>query len=261
MERISLLNKFYDGDTEDQRLIRSRHGQLEFFTTMHYIHQMVPENGRILEIGAGTGRYSIALAKEGFPVTGVELADKNYEKLVEYGKAVKTFTPYQGDALDLSVFPDNSFDLTLILGPLYHLYDRNDQIRAIREAIRVTKLSGIIMAAFLSVHAIIYDNYLQGNTLFGLDENFTSDYQVRHFTDQLFTGFNIDEFESLFTAEPVEWITTAATDGLLELAEDRKDFAMSDQDFAAFADYHLHHCERRDLLGCSSHLLYICRKK
>ena len=99
-----------------------------------------------------------------------------------------------------------------------------------------------------------------GNLHSGLEENFTADYQVKHFPDQLFTGFNVDEFEALFDGLPVEKITTAAVNGILELAEDRKDFVMSDEEFALYADYHLHHCEKRELLGSSSHLLYIGRK-
>jgi hypothetical protein len=52
-----------------------------------------------------------------------------------------------------------------------------------------------------------------------------------------------------------------AADTILELARDRNDFVMSDEDFEAFAKYHLATCEVRELLGSSSHLLYICRKK
>lgn len=78
---------------------------------------------------------------------------------------------------------------------------------------------------------------------------------------QLFTGYDIAEFEKLFAEKGVEYLTTAAVDSVLELAEGRSDFAMSDEEFEAFAKYHLATCEKRELLGCSSHLLYICRRK
>ena len=255
-----MINGFYNGYIEDTRLSRSRHGQLEYITTMKYIHQMIHEQSSIIEVGAGTGRYSIALAKEGHNVTAIELAKSNLELLRQNSKGLESVTSYQGDALDLSRFQDNTFDLTLVLGPLYHLFDERDQQKALDEAIRVTKEGGIMMVAFLSVHAILFDNYLQGDLCAGIEENFTEDYQAKHFTEQLFTGFNVDEFEALFRNKPVERITTVATDSILELAEGRADFAMSDEDFRAFAKYHLNNCERRELLGCSSHLLYICRK-
>ena len=97
--------------------------------------------------------------------------------------------------------------------------------------------------------------------LHGLKENFDSDYNVRHFKEQLFTGFDICEFEDLFTDKEVDHITTVAVDNVLEIAEQRTDFSMSDEDFKAFADYQMHICEKREMLGNSSHLLYICRKR
>lgn len=48
---------------------------------------------------------------------------------------------------------------------------------------------------------------------------------------------------------------------VLEIAERREDFSMTDEDFKAFADYQLHICEKREMLGSSSHLLYICKKQ
>ncbi len=48
---------------------------------------------------------------------------------------------------------------------------------------------------------------------------------------------------------------------ILEIAEAKPDFSMTDEDFKAFADYQLHICEKREMLGNSSHLLYICRKR
>ena len=66
--------------------------------------------------------------------------------------------------------------------------------------------------------------------------------------DELYQASNydgyVDEFEALFRNKPVEWITTVAADSILELAEDRKDFAMSDEDFSAFAKYHFYICKK-----------------
>ena len=170
----------------------------------------------------------------------------------------------QGDALDLSRFGDDSFDLTLCLGPLYHIYDRADMDRALNEALRVTRPGGVLMAAFLSVHAILYANYLQApphDFRAGLAENFDEGMKPRHFPEQAFTGFTLREMEDLFAGKPIEPLAIVSTDGGLEIAEDRADFCLSDEDFKAFAAYHLHHCQDRELLGLSSHLLYICRKR
>ena len=260
MDRKEMINDFYTGYNEDIRLFKNRRGQLEMLTTMHYIHKVLPEPGAVLEIGAGTGRYSIALAKEGYQVSAVELAEQNFELLRKNSEGMDNLQAIRGDAVDLRFLPDDRYDLTLLLGPMYHLYNKEDQLAALREAIRVTKPGGYILTAFLSVYAILTDNYLRGNLLEGLRENFTEEWQVRHFQEQLFTGFEIPEFEALFRDLPVTQLAVAAANGVLELAEGRADFQMSDAEFEAFAKYHLHFCERRELLGSSSHLLHLCQK-
>lgn len=258
-----MINKFYGQSDEDTRLLRSRHGQLEYRVTMEYIHKYLKRGDRVLEIGAGTGRYSVALAREGFRVSAVELVESNLDALKKNAAGLPDIEAFQGDALDLSRFPEASFDVTLLFGPMYHLYEKADQHRAIDEAIRVTRPGGTILTAFLSAHAIICTNYLYDwvPTTQGIKENFDGEYRVKHFKEQLFTGFDVCEFEALFADKPVEHITTVATDNVLEIAERRADFSMTDEDFEAFADYQLHICEKREMLGNSSHLLYICKRK
>ena len=62
------------------------------------------------------------------------------------------------------------------------------------------------------------------------------------------------------TFQQLKYITTVAVDNTLELAEGRADFKMSEEEFTLFVKYHLATCEKRELLGSSSHLLYICKK-
>jgi SAM-dependent methyltransferase len=228
---------------------------------MDYIQRFAFPGASVLEVGAGTGRYSVALAKEGFRVTAVELVESNFALLRKNGGGIRGLQAVRGDATDLSRFADESFDVTLVLGPMYHLYDRADIHRAIDEAIRVTKKNGVAFFAFLSVFGIMYANYLQGNWALGQEENFTADYKVRHFKEQLFTGYDVTEFEGLFREKPVKWITTAGVDGLMEPIEKRPDFSMTDEEFEALAEWYLAFSEKRELLGNTNHLLYICRKQ
>lgn len=261
LTRIEILSSFYDQANEDGRLQKNRHGQLEYYTTMNYIHRYAAKRSRILEVGAGTGRYSIALAKEGMDVTAVELVESNLAVLKENSKGIENIRSFQGDATDLSRFADNTFDVTLVFGPMYHLYEADEVNRAIDEAIRVTKPGGVILFAFISVFAIMYANYFYGNWAEGLEENFTVENKVKHFKEQLFTGYDVVEFEKLFQKKPVKWLTTTGVDGLLEPIEKRPDFSLSDEDFRALSEWYLAFSEKRELLGTTSHLLYICRKQ
>ncbi len=259
--RKEIVSSFYGQFDEDGRIARSRHGQLEYCTTMSFIHRYAPERSRVLEVGAGTGRYSIALAKEGMDVTAVDLVESNIAVLRENSRGMANIKAFQGDATDLSLFPDDSFDVTLFFGPMYHLYEADEVNDAIDEAIRVTRPGGVILFAFLSVFAIMYANYFYGNWAEGQAENFTEDYRVKHYKEQLFTGYDVAEFEDLFRGKPVEWITTAGVDGMLEPIEKRQDFSMTDEEFSSLAEWYLNFSEKRELLGNTNHILYICRKQ
>ena len=259
--REEIVGKFYTQYEEDGRLERTVHGRLEYATTMNYIHRYAKASSKVLEVGAGTGRYSIALAKEEMDVTAVELVEKNLEILREHSKGISNIRSYKGDATKLDMLDDDTFDVTLVFGPFYHLYEMDEINKAIDEAIRVTKPNGVIMFAFISVYAIMYSNYFYGNWSLGQDENFTSDFKVRHFKEQLFTGYDVAEFEKIFEEKPVTWITTTGVDGLIEPIEHRPDFSVSDEDFKKLSDWYLTFCEKRELLGNTNHLLYICKKK
>ena len=131
-KELTELEKHYNKFNEEKRLGR-RHGQVEYRITMEYIHRYLKElqNPKILDVGAGTGRYSVALAEEGYDVTAVELVKYNLGILKSKGSSVKA---YQGNALKLSRFADETFDVTLLLGPMYHLYTFEDKVKALREA-------------------------------------------------------------------------------------------------------------------------------
>ncbi len=146
MKENQYLIDYYNSYDESSRL-ESKHGTVEFLTTMRYIEKYIREGDSVLEIGAATGRYSHALARRGYTVDAVELVEHNIEIFRQNTLPDEKVTVTQGNALDLSAFPDNKYDVTLLLGPLYHLYNDEDKRQALSEAIRVTKKGGVIFAA------------------------------------------------------------------------------------------------------------------
>ncbi len=97
METNAYLIDHYNHCNEDGRLV-PRHGSVEFLTTMRYIERYLKSGDHILEIGAGTGRYSHALARRGY---AVELVEHNIEIAQQNTQPDEKFTIMQGNALDI----------------------------------------------------------------------------------------------------------------------------------------------------------------
>ena len=109
-----------------------KHGTVEFLTILRYIEKYIRPGNLVIEIGAGTGRYSHALAHQGYTVDAVELISHNIDIFRKNTMSNEDITIMQGNALDLSVFPDNRYDITLLLGSLYYLYSDEDKRRIVR---------------------------------------------------------------------------------------------------------------------------------
>ena len=138
MEVLKVLSEYYGSYDEDNRLC-SRHGSVEFLTTMRYVEKYLKPGMRVLEIGAATGRYSHTLARQGYKVDAVELVQHNidiFHANTQSGEDVRVF---QGNAKNLAMLADDTYDITLLLGPMYHLFTIPEQLEALSEAIRVTK--------------------------------------------------------------------------------------------------------------------------
>ena len=160
------LKEFYqEGYQEDNRLDGDKMHYIEFITTTNYIDKYLNKGDRILEVGAGTGKYSLYYAKKGYRVDAIELVEANIEVLKTNIEKNMDIRVEQGNALDLSRYKDNTFDITLVLGPLYHLFDKKEQDMAIKEAIRVTKKGGIIYIAFILFDVVMLSTAFVGGTI------------------------------------------------------------------------------------------------
>ena len=264
MKTNQYLIDFYSSYDEDSRLADSKHGTVEFLTTMRYIEKYIRPGDRVLEIGAATGRYSHTLARQGYTVDAVELVEHNIEVFRKNTLPDEKITVTQGNALDLSAFPDNKYDITLLLGPLYHLDNDADKRQALSEAIRVTKQGGIIFAAYVISDGSLID---EGFRLGGFS---VADYIKNGLLDpvtfaatsepkDLFELVRKEDIDDLMSVFPVTRLHYVATDGCARLIRDAID-NMDNDTFELFLKYHFATCEREDLLGITSHSLDIFRK-
>lgn len=260
---MNYLEEYYNKYDEEGRLL-SRHGQVEYLTTMRYIEECLEgiSDPCILEVGAGTGRYSVTLAKRGLNVTAVELIEHNLEILKSKLDGTEPATAIQGNALDLSLFPDNSFDLTMLLGPMYHLYTRCEKLRALSEAVRVTKSGGHILVAYCMNEPTVIQYVFGLNHLHEVMDlhMLTPDWHCISEPKDLFEMVRTEEIAELDAAVPVKRIKLVAADGAANYMRECID-AMDDDIFAKWMEYHFTICERQDLVGASHHTLDILRKE
>ena len=259
---MDYLNEYYSRYDEGGRLL-SRHGQVEYRTTMKYIRESLAgiDDPAILEVGAGTGRYSVTLAKEGLRVTAVELVGHNLQQLRAKLDGSEPIVTLQGNALDLSALPDESFDLTMLLGPMYHLYTREDKLQALREAVRVTKPKGKILVAYCMneptvVMYVFGLNHLR--EVMGLNM-LTPDWHCISEPKDLFELVRTEDIASLDAEIPVRRLKLVATDGATNYNRELID-AMDDETFEKWMDFHFATCERQDLIGASHHTLDVLEK-
>ena len=255
------LNTFYENYNEDAQLT-SRHGKVEFLTTIRYIEKFLQPGMRILEIGAGTGRYSHYFARHGYEVDAVELVESNIEQFTRNTQTGENVRIFQGNAVDLSRFRENSFDIVLLLGPMYHLFAQADKLKALSEAIRVTKKNGVVFVAYCENDATI----LQFCFLRGMlkDERYKSlvdpvTFKAASDPAELFELHRkeeIDDLRSRFAVTPLHYV---AADGFANYM--RQPLAEMDEElYNQYLQYHFVTCERQDMVGYSNHILDIFRK-
>ena len=281
------LEQYYNKFNEEKRL-NSRHGQVEFRLSMKYIHEVIektmtdyiseqsasntsnnnqpnlvttlrPKDIKILDIGAGTGRYSVALAEEGYDVTAVELVKYNLGILKKKNSSVKAM---QGNALNLKKLNSNTFDITLLFGPMYHLFGFEDKKKALLEAKRVTKPGGTILVAYcMNEYGVITYGFKERHVLECMEQGrFSDTFQTQSLPEHLYDYMRLENIDALNEACGLTRIKILSPDGPANYIRPFLN-QLSEEEFEAFVQYQMAVCERPDLIGAGAHTLDILRKK
>ena len=159
MTDFEKVKNYYKHFDEKNRLRNDNSGKLEFLMTMRILEKNLPalDDGNttkvsVLDLGGGAGVYSFPLAKKGYKVTLADLSETLLEqakKQKEEDKVESLISCDQVKATDLSCYKDNSFDVVLLFGPLYHLTEKDEREKCVSEIRRVLKTGGKVFASFI----------------------------------------------------------------------------------------------------------------
>ncbi|MDP4163788.1 MAG: class I SAM-dependent methyltransferase [Bacillota bacterium] len=269
---MNKIIQYYDRFDEWGRLDRE---PIEFLVNWHYMKKYLPKKGNVLDNGAGPGKYSLKLAKEGYTVTLTDLTPKLVEvaqnKAEEFSLAKQFNGFYVADARELLNLETDQFDASLMLGPMYHLQEGNDRVKAVKELHRVTKKDGIIFVAFMSrirhilTSLLFPESWRPNNTMDTINE-FSQSGCFDHTDDGRFTSayyYNIDEIKPFMEAQGFETLELIGSNPATILNNDQWKYWRDKGDTEGEKIMNLITEIAIDpyILGISSHLLYIGRKK
>lgn len=265
---MTKLEQYYNKFHEEHRL-GTRHGLVEFNTTCHFINQVLdslknqkpdknPSQIKIADIGAGTGRYSVEYCHKGYDVTAVELVKHNLEILRSKHENIKT---WQGDARNLKFLDDETFDVTLLFGPMYHLHGKENKLKALSEAKRITKKGGYILVAYVmneySVISYCFKEHKWAEV--AAKGGLSTDFHTICTEDDLYDYVRLEDMTDLNESAGLERIKVISADGAADFMR-RELNEMSEEEFQAFLKFQLAICEKTEITGAGSHTVDILKK-
>lgn len=256
---MNSIIEYYNNYDEDGRLLK-KNRLPEYLTTMKYIEKYLTPNSKIIEIGAGTGRYSLELADRGYDITAVELVPHNIEIMKKKVKPNHNIKIYEGNACNLSFIESDTYDIVLLLGPMYHLFTDEDKHRAISEAIRVAKRGGVIYASYCNNDTCMYKMFYKKRTLDYLDSGLIKeDYHAISSPNMVFELYRKPDIDELMKSHNVKRLHFVGVDMLSYLYSNKLNM-LNKREFDEYMKFLSTICEREDMVGFSIHMLDIFKK-
>lgn len=255
MNEENLIN-YYNKFNEDKRL-KTRHGEVEFFVVTNYINKYLNKNDKIIDIGAGTGVYSKYYFNKGYYVCAVEFVKHNIREI----EKVDDIKCLNLNATNLNGISDNTYDITLLFGPLYHLLTNEEKEKALSEALRVTKKGGIIFECFtLKDFAILKHGFIDNNIKDDLKKNnIDKDFNNVKDEDNLYSFVDLDYIKKLNNKLGLQILEIVSEEGPTEYM--RKIINnMDSETFDMFKNYVLKISNKKEMIGLSRHALIITKK-
>ena len=267
MENNNSVLSFYENYNENERIIRD---PLEFIRTKELISRYLPKTPiKIVDLCGASGHYAYWLAEKGHEVHLMDLSQKHINEALFNKKNYKAQLASLecGDARSLK-YNDESFDMVLLMGALYHLQGKEDRLQCLKEVHRILKNNGIAVFAYISRFASLIDGFKYGyinDTVF-LEIMDNDIYTGRHnnpnnktnyFTNAYFHSIN-EIYDELLCTKFCD-IMVYAVEGFGSIIND--DEYLNDNEKLKKLLHYIKVTEQNmDIIGISGHQLAICKK-
>lgn len=153
-----IVRKHYNQNAEyEWERLNNPYSNVEFKSTLYLIDKYFPKDGEACDIGARPGRYSIELLKRGFKTTVLDISQEELniakKRITELGfKAQKYICE---DALNLDVLEEDKYDVVLLMGPMYHILDRENRMNILKQVYRILKKDGVAIIAYINSWGVL----------------------------------------------------------------------------------------------------------
>jgi len=256
----------YENYQEENRLTTNNARKIEFITTAKALEKYIHSGMNMLDCAAGTGVYAFHYAGIGCNVTALDITPRHIEYInKKLEETSYTMTTGINNATDLSRFDDNSFNIVLCMGPMYHLIETSLREKCISECRRVLKKDGILVIAYINRYYIFPYLSTSDKKFLNMDlalklvntGTITHDDPNCFWTDSYYA--TPEEMENLLAKYDLKILDHLATDGLSPFLKEKVD-SMNDDEFETWCNYHYLVCREKSILGASNHGLIIGRK-
>lgn len=272
MTDFDKIREYYKKFDEDNRLINDNSGKLEYEMTLKKLNSYLPESGAILDLGGATGVYTFPLARIGYKMYLADLSPdliaQAKEKVLKENLA-NVVSCDVVNAIDLSIYDNEQFDVVLLFGPLYHLLDKAEREQCIKEVNRVLKKNGLVFASFipyLSGSIAIVDRFFKYPEQVNIN-NLCETFNSGKFNNLDKNGFqegyypSSKEIEELFRENDFEKVTVFSIRGFGYGKEDKLYEIKDKKIFKEIMNLIEKSSEYNEIIETCGHAMFIGKKK
>jgi len=265
-ETTKTIQAYYDSTVEiEWNRIANRP---EFLLTCRMLDRYIKPGDKVLDIGGGPGRYALYLAEKGCHVTLFDLSAENTkfaaEQARKQGFSIQTMT---GDAREVDKLVDGRFNHILLMGPLYHLLEEVDRVKAIEAALQLLTPGGVLFASFINlfagmIYAMVFAPELIASTVTTEVEYRNNVLARKNFGGDAFTkAFFFEQSEILpFMAQfPLEKLHLFGQESITCPCE-ANIMSQPKEIIDLWLDFCEQIWEREEFLSWSEHLMHVGRK-